>query len=509
MFALQHIPIKAKLIAMMMITASIGIVIMATAIVVNEAQTKRETIVTELTTLAEVIGSRSTGSLTFNDPRTATENLSALQINKNVIYAEILDENNQVFAEYYPGFSYFPPPHDEELKLLNLFREWFPQLYRETIEVSIPIILDEQIIGTTRIISSLDAFYRNLIHYLGWIGIISVLCFLLSLIVSTSLHRLISKPIVQLNQAAKKVSVDNNYAIRLTAERDDELGLLINNFNTMLEQIEARDHQLEQHSHELEIQVQKRSSELLRVNQVRIQWLENMAKFLKHELKNATVGMNTSLDLIERRAAEAPIEKYLQRARKSIGFMRVLLDSVSHASSLEAAVHKEALTSLNLSRLIKDEIADYRVFYPQYQLVDECQDNIDILGNEDRIKQLLDKLVGNAFEHCKQDTPIQIGLSRNTENVMLTVSNEGVKLPEDKTRIFDLFVSLRDAVHWKSDSLGLGLYIVKLIAVSHKGTVTAEDRQDTDGARFTVTFPVLESSSTNEALETDAMNSGY
>ena len=505
MLNLSNRPIKFKLIAMMTITASVGILIMAAAIIVNEVMTKREVIATELTTLADVIGSRSTGSLTFNDPRTALENLYALQANKNIVYAEILDENNTLFAEYYPGFSSSPTKHSDT-SILQTLNRFLPNLFSETIQVSKAIILDDQPIGTINITSSLDAFYRNLIHYLGWVGIIASTCFAISLIVSSALHKLISDPVLALNQATKQVSADNNYSIRLAADRCDELGLLMNSFNTMLVQIDSRDQQLENYSNQLQDQVDKRTGELLEANERRIQWLENMAKFLKHELKNATVGVNSSLDLIERRSGKKPIDVYLQRARKSIGFMRVLLDSVSNASSLEATVYKESLYQVNLSSLINSEIDEYRAFYPQYQLINQCEDEIHVLGNEDRIKQLLDKLIGNAFEHCHSNTPILIGLNKKADSARLTVSNEGVRLPEDKARIFDLFVSMRDSEHWKNDSLGLGLYIVKLIAESHGGAVYAEDRKDKNGARFTVVIPLLDSQTLNQTINTPTQN---
>jgi signal transduction histidine kinase len=217
-----------------------------------------------------------------------------------------------------------------------------------------------------------------------------------------------------------------------------------------------------------------------------------MAKFLKHELKNVTVGIKSSLELIERRSQQAAIDIYLVRARKSLGFMRVLLDSVSNASSLEAAVYKESLHTVNLTSLVKSEIEDYTSFYPQYTFIDDCEQGLYIQGNEDRLKQLLDKLISNAFEHCIIDSPIIISTKNQGEYVALSVTNEGVKLPEDKARIFDLFVSLRDAEHWKSDSLGLGLYIVKLIAESHGGSVEARDREDKEGAIFTVLRPSID-----------------
>jgi signal transduction histidine kinase len=493
MLNLRNKPIKTKLIAMMMITASIGIVFMATAIIIYEAMTNRETISSELSTLAEVIGSRSTGSLTFNDPSTALENLTALKVNKNIIYAVILDEQQQMFAEYQADSEIESNATDKYPWTMHFLQKLSMGALTETIEISKAILLEDQAIGTIRIISNMNAFYTNLLNYLAWVGIVALSCFGISFAVSSRLHKLISDPVLALDQATHTVSSKNDYSIRIAGNRSDELGKLIDSFNTMLEQIQTRDKQLAGYSHQLKVQVEERTGELLQANERRIQWLENMAKFLKHELKNATVGIKSSLELIERRSQQPAIDVYIGRARKSLDFMRVLLDSVSNASSLEASVYKESLQPVDLTRLVKSEIEEYQSFYPQYTFVDDCDADIHVLGNEDRIKQLLDKLVNNAFEHCMPNSPINVSTRTLGNNAELSVTNEGVKLPDDKARIFDLFVSLRDAEHWKNDSLGLGLYIVKLIAESHGGTVIAKDREDKQGAIFTVTIPLLQS----------------
>jgi signal transduction histidine kinase len=488
---MHNLPIKTKLIAMMMITATIAMLLMATVILINEAITKRDAIIAELATLAEVIGSRSTGSLTFNDPRTALENLNALAVKQNIIYAAIFDEHDQLFVEYQSGVHIKTNSPSESSWFIQLLQQLSMGMLTDTIEVSKPVLLEDQHIGEIRIISSMNPFYDNLMNYLGWVGIIVLGCFGLSLVVSARLHKLISDPILELNQATNTVSAGNDYSIRIPSNRDDELGNLIDGFNTMLKQIEIRDQQLADYSNQVKAQVEERTGELIQANQRRIQWLETMARFLKHELKNATVGVKSSLELIERRSQQPSIEIYIGRARKSLAFMSVLLDSVSSASSLEATVYKESLNPVDLATLVKSQVDDYRSFYPQYTLIDDCDSEINILGNEDRLKQLLDKLVTNAFEHSQLNTPIIIRAINRYDCAELSVINEGVNLPKDKDVIFDLFISLRDAEHWKSDSLGLGLYLVKLIAESHGGFVVAKDRDDKNGAIFTVTIPLI------------------
>ena len=492
MMKLGKLPIKTKLIAMMTITASIGILSMAIVITVNEAITKRDAIVDELATLAELIGSRSTGSLTFNDPKTAKENLNALSIKENIIYAAIFQAEDLLFAEYQPpSESKFVQRHGHYWFIRFLQQMWSGN-FTDTIEVSRDIFLEGQRIGKVLLRSSMNTFYVKLISYLYWVGITMMVCFSLSLVVSARLHKLISSPVLELHKVTNTVSKNNDYTIRIPTKSEDELGSLISGFNTMLEQIEIRDHKLARYRDQLEALVDERTGELVQANERRIQWLENMARFLKHELKNSTVGVRSSLELIERRSQDPSIEVYLGRAKKSLNYMNVLLVSVSNASSLEAMIFKESLNPVNLGLIVQSQVNEYRLSFPQYEIIENIDQNINILGNEDRLRQLLDNLFNNAFEHSRLSAPILVNAKNTSNFAELSVINEGVKLPENKEQIFDLFVSLRDAEHWKSDNLGLGLYLVKLITESHGGSVQAINRQDKDGAVFTIKIPLIE-----------------
>lgn len=490
---LQNLRIKIKLIAMMMLTSSAAMLLMALAIAVNEAVTERDTLEKELATLAQVLGPRSNAALTFNDSRTASELLRGLRVKDNIVYAAIFQSDGTLFAEFKPSQQYLERLTANRSGLHRALLWFSSKKFSGTIRVSEDIMLESERIGEILIISNLDTFYTNLANYLGWVAVIGVVCVGVSLVVATRLHHLISNPVLDLHQVTNTISEKNDYALRIKANREDELGMLINSFNHMLEQIQIRDQELARYSIQLETEVAERTHELFEAKQRRIYWLENMARFLKHELKNASVGIKTSLELMERRSPDHTLDVYLSRAGKSLEFMNALLVSVSNASSLEASVYKESLNSLDFSKLISSQLEEYRSIYPDHTVLDQIDMDIHISGNDVRLKQMLDKLILNAFEHSKEGIAIQVSVLKNDSHVELSVTNEGVKLPEDRDRIFDLFVSLRDDEHRKSDNLGLGLYLVKLIAESHDGWVKAEDLKNKDGAVFTVTLPLIQS----------------
>lgn len=225
----------------------------------------------------------------------------------------------------------------------------------------------------------------------------------------------------------------------------------------------------------------------LAAEQRRIVWLENLARFLRHELKNPLIGIATSLELIQRRCPTEAIGAYLERARSSLAFMQHLLDGVGKVSSLEAAIHGASRQRLDLTALVRERSQDYRAMYPDRGLEQQGTEAAFITGNPDRLRQMLDKLIANAMEHTRPDSPVRIGVERAAERVRLVICDHGDPLPADRERIFELFVSERP----REGNLGLGLYVVRLIAELHGGKVWATEPADGPGAVFTVELPLL------------------
>lgn len=115
-----------------------------------------------------------------------------------------------------------------------------------------------------------------------------------------------------------------------------------------------------------------------------------------------------------------------------------------------------------------------------------------VLGNDARLIQLLDKLISNAVDHSDRRTPIEVIVKPQHDKALLVVTNEGDNLPKDKQMIFDLFISFRTLERKTGENFGLGLYIVKLIAESHGGYVTAHELDMGTGAVFEVTLPLID-----------------
>ena len=102
-----------------------------------------------------------------------------------------------------------------------------------------------------------------------------------------------------------------------------------------------------------------------------------------------------------------------------------------------------------------------------------------------RLRQALDNLVANALAHSPPGGEVVIGARTEGEAVLVTVSDEGLGVPEnDRARIFEPGVRLE----MDAPGLGLGLSVVRAIAEAHGGTVTVESTSG-QGAVFTISLP--------------------
>ena len=107
----------------------------------------------------------------------------------------------------------------------------------------------------------------------------------------------------------------------------------------------------------------------------------------------------------------------------------------------------------------------------------------------DAVAQMLDKLIQNAADFAQPGTPVTVSLFTSGRSIRVAVENKGVALaPDIASGLFGSMVSSRRDGADHGIHLGLGLYIVRLIAEFHEGTVSASNLADGSGVRFEVSM---------------------
>src|SRR6202049_2346582 len=216
-----------------------------------------------------------------------------------------------------------------------------------------------------------------------------------------------------------------------------------------------------------------------------------MARRLSHQLCTPIAVVRSSLDNLKLSPLPDDARVYMERAQQGLNRLTDILTRLTEATRLEQSVGEDERRRFDLGRVLTGCVDGYRVAYPQHTLKLELPSGEVIFnGAPEMIAQMLDKLVANAVEFSAAGTPIVVRLERGDTELCLSVENEGPLLPDTMGgRLFDSMVSVRGDQASDAPHLGLGLYIVRLIAEAHRGRAMAQNRDDGRGVVVSVALP--------------------
>jgi len=216
-------------------------------------------------------------------------------------------------------------------------------------------------------------------------------------------------------------------------------------------------------------------------------YLENMAGRLSHELRTPIAVVRSSLENLKLQPLPQDAGVYLTRANDGLRRLDTILTRMSEATRLEQLVRQQERERFDARDVVKGSVLPH----PQKKFeVDVPENPVWLRGSPDLYAQMLDKLVGNAVDFATGDEPIRLRLEARGDEGVLTVSNRGPRLPESMAgKLFESMVSVREG-RGSEPHLGLGLYIVRLVAEYHGGAATAIDREDGSGVVVKVRTPL-------------------
>lgn len=218
-------------------------------------------------------------------------------------------------------------------------------------------------------------------------------------------------------------------------------------------------------------------------------YLRTLADKLSHELRTPLAVVSSSLDNLAQAALPPGAVTYMDRARQGAERLNRILRAMSEANRLEQSLTREDPEWFDLADLLRGATQAYGELASAHAFeLNLDADPARLHGSPELIAQLLDKLVDNAVSFAPPGGWIRIRLLAAREGLELRVANQGPPLPERmRGHLFDSMVSVREQRDGRPH-LGLGLYIVRLIAEAHGGGVRAENLADGGGAEFVVTL---------------------
>jgi signal transduction histidine kinase len=479
---LRDLSIRRQLTAIIMATSTTALFLACTAFVLHDIANFRRQLVLDLSTLAKIIGSNSAAAILFDDSRRAEETLAALEAEEHVIWACIFNNQGERLAGYVRGGGTVDCPAAP--------RAPWHRFTGDDLRLAIPVFWDGEAVGTVLLDSDLKELQERLARYAAIGALVLLASSLVALVLSSKLQRVISGPILQLVQTARIVSGRKDFSVRAGRVRGEELGLLVDAFNEMLEQIQLREESLVERTREIE----RINRELARSNRE----LESFASVASHDLQEPLRKISAFGDRLASHCGESLDPKsrdYLERMQSAAARMQTLIHDLLAYSRV--TTRGQPFVPVPLEDVAREVLADLELRIEKTGARVELRNLPTIEADPLQMRQLFQNLLSNALKFQRPEAPpeIQVEARLNPPEApgfcQLKVEDNGIGFEERYLdRLFKPFQRLHS--HTAYEGTGIGLAICEKIVQRHGGSITAKSALG-QGARFLVLLPLHQS----------------
>jgi signal transduction histidine kinase len=309
-----------------------------------------------------------------------------------------------------------------------------------------------------RLLTEYDLTLSNLSQMLWWAAIVAVI---LSLFLGDWLMQSSLRPLYEIEKAAASITKADDLGRRVPdTGRRDEIGSLANALNYSLARLE---------------------------DSFRAQ--QRFLADISHELRTPLTTIRGNVDLI-RRMGEAD-EESLDDIQQELNRMTRLVEDLLLLARADAGSLPMQRQPVQLDTIFADVYRQFSRLEEPVKLVMGGFDQVQVMGDADRLKQLLINLVSNGIKYTLDGGTVTMTLQQAEGKAQLIISDTGVGIPEtDLPYVFERFYRVDKSRHSTGKGgTGLGLAIVKWIAEAHGGMAEVTSVVG-EGTTFTITLPV-------------------
>lgn len=220
-----------------------------------------------------------------------------------------------------------------------------------------------------------------------------------------------------------------------------------------------------------------------------LDWLRQLADFLRHEVRQPIAQINSSIELIGLTSSrEGQLGPHIGAAAQGARDVWNLVERASRATDAEAFVRQSKLQSIDLWHLLDELVRTNQRIYSGIHL--DLKGGGSVLVNADPglLKEAVANLVANAASFAVEQSTVEIFLEQTGASAIIKVRNKGPLLLDDSECLFGPFASTRSGP--SSEHQGLGLYLVRLIAEHHGGSASISDMDDQSGVEASIWLPL-------------------
>lgn len=490
--------LSVKLIVVMLATTLVTLIVALSAMVAYNLQAYHRGWIDDLNAQAELLGRTTAPALSFNDARTARDNLNLLRFTK-IRAAVIYNPDGSVFTSYFgDGVKKNIPPLVDHEGVQIEGRQ--VHLFKRIVDNGDPL-------GTLYLQADYALFDR-VWSYLSIVGIVIVASMLVAYLVSNWLQRIITRPVLAIAHTARDVVKQGDYTRRADKASDDEVGVLADAFNNMLAEIERRTHELEVSNKEKDKEVQERRLAQLEVmqlnsvleqrvhertmqletsngqlalakqaaesaNQAKSEFLSNMSHELRTPL-NAILGFGQLLASENLPYSARQQHEFTQHILKAGHHLLDLINEILNLAQIESGRLSLSLETVDLDEVLSDcrnmvqpqcEQRGIRLLFPDAH-------GLCVEADRMRLRQVLLNLLSNAVKYNRDGGSVVLECSVADESrVRISVQDTGMGLsPEQMQSLFQPFNRLGQEAG-PIEGTGIGLVVTRHLVEMMNGQI--------------------------------------
>lgn len=478
--------ISGKLTRINLLMSGIALLLAYVSFLGYELYTLRGDLIRTVTAEAGIVGENSVTALLFDDPQAAGTTLSALQSSPQIQWAAIVRPDGTVFARYVRNASN-PPEVRTKLapgERLGYWQRGLGILLARRIEFQGKPLGEVYLLAET----------ADMAHSAVQFGLISagilLLCFLIALLATSAIRRLLTEPLSSLAETAQAVSRERDYSVRAKTPRSgDELAALVQSFNEMLDQIQERDRALEASRTDLEERVRERTAELTAANKE----LEAFTYSVAHDLRGPLQQIDNIGFLLEQAEDQFPTMPQTRALIAQLGSgtkrMSMLIEDLLNLSRASSTPLHRA--PIDLSAMVEEIVAGLRVETPDRPVEIKVEKGARAIADEGLVHVVLENLLRNAWKYTSKTygAEISFGYTEEANGPVFFVHDNGAGFnPQYADRLFKPFQRLHSQNEFPGT--GVGLATAYRIVARHGGRIWAKGKVNA-GADFYFTLPYV------------------
>jgi signal transduction histidine kinase len=336
----------------------------------------------------------------------------------------------------------------------------------QTLYVSVPITNDEsEVRGTILISAEAEEIFDRISKTMQKVIMISFLGLSITGIVSFVIADVLSRPIERMTEAVRSMTM-GDFSKKIKVEGSDEVSNLSNAFNLM-------------------------STRLYQVDDQRAKFVANVS----HELRTPLTSIKIISEALLNEKGELPkaiVVDFLRDIDSEVDRLNNVIDSLLYLVDMEKKELELQMKLTYVNYLIRNIVKRMNPIAEKKNIRIHLleRDRIQIALDQDKIKQAMINIIGNAIKFTPENGDIYVRIySSPKETITIEVEDTGIGIPdEDIKYVFDRFYRVDGARARNSGGTGLGLSIAQQVIHLHQGQINVRSQADV-GTVFSITIP--------------------